>query len=143
VVDDVGNVINPLLVKGQVMGGIAQGIGEVLLQGEACDAEGQVLVNNAALSRMPSANCQRVPAAGIKPADNAVDPRGTASRSSTATSAPAPRAASAAQRPAAPPPTMTRGMLAANPPAGTGFTLTGRLRPHSAGKPTRRAPGRE
>jgi aerobic carbon-monoxide dehydrogenase large subunit len=41
-VDDVDNVINPLLVKGQVMGGIAQGMGEVLLQGEDCDAEGQV-----------------------------------------------------------------------------------------------------
>jgi len=29
VVDDVGTVINPMLVKGQIMGGIAQGIGQV------------------------------------------------------------------------------------------------------------------
>ena len=107
------------------------------------DYEKLKAIANAALSRIPSANCQRVPAAGIKPADNAVDPRGTASRSSTATSAPASHAASAAQRPAAPAPTMTRGALAAKPPAGTGFTLTGRLRLYSAGKPTRRATGRE
>jgi len=26
-VDDVGTVINPMLVKGQIMGGIAQGMG--------------------------------------------------------------------------------------------------------------------
>jgi carbon-monoxide dehydrogenase large subunit len=31
VVDDVGTVINPMLVKGQIMGGIAQGMGQVLM----------------------------------------------------------------------------------------------------------------
>ena len=32
VVDDVGTVINPLLVKGQIHGGVAQGIGQALLE---------------------------------------------------------------------------------------------------------------
>jgi carbon-monoxide dehydrogenase large subunit len=32
VADDVGNVINPLIVKGQIHGGIAQGVGQVLME---------------------------------------------------------------------------------------------------------------
>src|SRR5262249_41475730 len=32
VVDDVGTVINPLLLKGQIVGGVAQGIGQVLME---------------------------------------------------------------------------------------------------------------
>ncbi len=58
-------------------------------------------------SEMPSARWKRVPAAGMRPAESAVEPRGTGSRSTTTTSAPASLAASAAHRPAAPAPTMT------------------------------------
>ncbi|HVO17110.1 MAG TPA: xanthine dehydrogenase family protein molybdopterin-binding subunit [Alphaproteobacteria bacterium] len=44
VVDDVGRVINPLLVAGQIHGGIAQGIGQALLENVHYDAEsGQLL----------------------------------------------------------------------------------------------------
>ena len=43
VVDDVGTVINPMLLKGQIMGGIAQGMGQVLMEDKAYDAAGQVL----------------------------------------------------------------------------------------------------
>jgi carbon-monoxide dehydrogenase large subunit len=44
VVDDVGTVINPLLLKGQIMGGIAQGIGQVLTEDKAYDSvSGQLL----------------------------------------------------------------------------------------------------
>lgn len=32
VVDDVGNIMNPLLLKGQIMGGIAQGVGQMLME---------------------------------------------------------------------------------------------------------------
>src|SRR5206468_10862017 len=39
VVDDVGTVINPMLVKGQIMGGIAQGIGQVLMEDKAYDPQ--------------------------------------------------------------------------------------------------------
>jgi carbon-monoxide dehydrogenase large subunit len=31
-VDDVGNVLNPLLLKGQIIGGIAQGVGQMLME---------------------------------------------------------------------------------------------------------------
>jgi carbon-monoxide dehydrogenase large subunit len=34
--DDFGNLINPMIVEGQVHGGIAQGIGQALLEGAAC-----------------------------------------------------------------------------------------------------------
>ncbi|WP_136649237.1 xanthine dehydrogenase family protein molybdopterin-binding subunit [Paracoccus aeridis] len=42
-VDDVGTVINPLLLEGQVIGGCAQAVGQVLLEAVVHDAEGQVL----------------------------------------------------------------------------------------------------
>src|SRR5450631_1422222 len=60
--------------------------------------------NCALLSETPASRWNRVSAAGISPADNAVEPRGIASRSTTSTSAPACLARSAAINPAAPPP---------------------------------------
>ena len=42
-VDDVGVAINPLLVTGQVHGGVAQGIGQALYEGVTYDPEGQLL----------------------------------------------------------------------------------------------------
>jgi aerobic carbon-monoxide dehydrogenase large subunit len=42
-VDDVGVAMNPMLVAGQVHGGIAQGIGQALYEGVSYDAEGQLL----------------------------------------------------------------------------------------------------
>ncbi len=42
-VDDVGRVINPMIVEGQVQGGVAQGIGQALLEACAYDASGQLL----------------------------------------------------------------------------------------------------
>jgi len=42
-VDDCGNVINPMLVTGQVHGGIAQGIGQALLEGAHFDEMGNLL----------------------------------------------------------------------------------------------------
>jgi aerobic carbon-monoxide dehydrogenase large subunit len=40
--DDFGNVINPMIVEGQVHGGLAQGIGQALLEGAVYDANGQL-----------------------------------------------------------------------------------------------------
>jgi carbon-monoxide dehydrogenase large subunit len=40
-VDDVGTVINPMIVHGQVHGGVAQGIGQALFERCACDGDGQ------------------------------------------------------------------------------------------------------
>ena len=42
-VDDFGTVINPMIVEGQVHGGIAQGVGQALLEGAHYDAEGQLV----------------------------------------------------------------------------------------------------
>jgi carbon-monoxide dehydrogenase large subunit len=42
-VDDCGKVINPLLVDGQVHGGIAQGLGQALLEQAVYDEEGQLV----------------------------------------------------------------------------------------------------
>lgn len=42
-VDDVGIAINPMLVTGQVHGGVAQGIGQALYEGVVYDSSGQLL----------------------------------------------------------------------------------------------------
>ncbi len=41
-VDDVGNVINPMIVDGQIHGGIAQGVGQALFEGAIYDENGQL-----------------------------------------------------------------------------------------------------
>lgn len=41
-VDDVGNVINPMIVDGQIHGGVAQGVGQALFEGAAYDDNGQL-----------------------------------------------------------------------------------------------------
>ena len=41
-VDDVGNVINPMIVEGQIHGGLAQGIGQAMLEGVQYDTEGNM-----------------------------------------------------------------------------------------------------
>ena len=42
-VDDAGNIINPMIVEGQVHGGIAHGIGQALYEGALYDDSGQLL----------------------------------------------------------------------------------------------------
>ncbi len=42
-VDDVGNVINPMIVDGQIHGGLAQGIGQALHEGAIYDDTGQLI----------------------------------------------------------------------------------------------------
>jgi aerobic carbon-monoxide dehydrogenase large subunit len=42
-VDDVGIAVNPMLVAGQIHGGVAQGIGQALYEGVSYDADGQLL----------------------------------------------------------------------------------------------------
>ena len=43
VVHDCGRVVNPLLVKGQVQGGVAQGLGQALFEEVLYDSDGQML----------------------------------------------------------------------------------------------------
>ncbi len=42
-VDDFGKLINPMIVEGQVHGGIAQGVGQALFEGAHYDSNGQLL----------------------------------------------------------------------------------------------------
>jgi carbon-monoxide dehydrogenase large subunit len=57
VVDDVGTVINPLLVHGQIVGGVAQGAGQVLMEDIRFDPEsGQILTGSFMDYAMPRAS---------------------------------------------------------------------------------------
>jgi len=55
--DDFGNIINPMIVEGQVHGGIGQGIGQALLEGTSYDPEtGQLLTASYMDYTMPRAD---------------------------------------------------------------------------------------
>jgi carbon-monoxide dehydrogenase large subunit len=54
-VDDFGVVINPMIVEGQVHGGIAQGVGQALLEGAVYDANGQLVSGSFMDYAMPHA----------------------------------------------------------------------------------------
>ncbi|MBL8698599.1 MAG: xanthine dehydrogenase family protein molybdopterin-binding subunit [Alphaproteobacteria bacterium] len=45
-IDDAGTVVNPMLVEGQLRGGLAQGLGEALLERVVYDGEGQPLTGS-------------------------------------------------------------------------------------------------
>lgn len=45
-VDDVGKVINPLLVEGQILGGVVQGVGQALWEHGVYDENGQLLTGS-------------------------------------------------------------------------------------------------
>jgi carbon-monoxide dehydrogenase large subunit len=54
--DDVGNVINPMIVEGQVQGGLAQGIGQALLEAAAYTENGQLVSGSYMDYTMPRAS---------------------------------------------------------------------------------------
>jgi carbon-monoxide dehydrogenase large subunit len=54
-VDDVGNVINPMIVDGMVHGGIAQGVGQALWEGAVYDDSGQLLTGSMMDYALPTA----------------------------------------------------------------------------------------
>jgi carbon-monoxide dehydrogenase large subunit len=54
-VNDFGVIINPLLVAGQVHGGVVQGIGQAIMETTAYDAEGQLLTGSFMDYAMPRA----------------------------------------------------------------------------------------
>jgi carbon-monoxide dehydrogenase large subunit len=55
-VDDVGRVVNPMIVEGQVQGGVAQGIGQALLENAVYDAQGQLVSGSFMDYTMPRAD---------------------------------------------------------------------------------------
>jgi carbon-monoxide dehydrogenase large subunit len=54
--DDFGNIMNPMVVDGQVHGGVGQGIGQALLENTAYDENGQLLTGSYMDYAMPRAS---------------------------------------------------------------------------------------
>jgi len=54
-VDDVGNLINPMIVDGQIHGGVAQGIGQALYEGAVYDENGQLVTGSMMDYALPKA----------------------------------------------------------------------------------------
>jgi carbon-monoxide dehydrogenase large subunit len=54
-VDDFGTVVNPMIVEGQVHGGVAQGVGQALLEGTVYDQDGQLVSGSLMDYSMPKA----------------------------------------------------------------------------------------
>ncbi len=56
VVDDLGNLINPMLAEGQVHGGVAQGLGQAIMEHTVYDEDGQLLTATFMDYAMPRAD---------------------------------------------------------------------------------------
>jgi carbon-monoxide dehydrogenase large subunit len=54
--DDFGTIINPMIVEGQVHGGVTQGIGQALMEGVVYDDDGQLLTGSYMDYTMPRAD---------------------------------------------------------------------------------------
>jgi carbon-monoxide dehydrogenase large subunit len=55
-VNDLGTVVNPLLVEGQIQGGVVQGLGQVLLEEAIYDSDGQLVTGSFMDYAMPRAH---------------------------------------------------------------------------------------
>ena len=55
-VDDVGRVVNPMIVEGQVQGGLAQGIGQALFENAVYDSGAQLVTGSFMDYQMPRAH---------------------------------------------------------------------------------------
>src|SRR5271155_4086829 len=76
VVDDVGTVLNPLLLHGQIDGGIAQGLGQILMEDIKFDAEGQILTGSFMDYAMPRASDLAAFHVGSNPVPTKTNPLG-------------------------------------------------------------------
>jgi carbon-monoxide dehydrogenase large subunit len=55
-VNDIGTIVNPLLLEGQIHGGVVQGLGQVLLEQAIYDADGQLITGSFMDYAMPRAH---------------------------------------------------------------------------------------
>jgi carbon-monoxide dehydrogenase large subunit len=55
-VNDLGTIVNPLLVEGQIQGGVVQGLGQVLLEHAVYDPDGQLVTGSFMDYAMPRAH---------------------------------------------------------------------------------------
>jgi aerobic carbon-monoxide dehydrogenase large subunit len=77
VADDIGTVINPLLAKGQIMGGVAQGAGQALLEDVVYDRDsGQLLTGTLLDYGIPRADMLPRVAVDFSPVPSTTNPLG-------------------------------------------------------------------
>jgi carbon-monoxide dehydrogenase large subunit len=55
-VNDIGTIVNPLLLEGQIHGGVVQGLGQALLEHAIYDADGQLITGSFMDYAMPRAH---------------------------------------------------------------------------------------
>jgi carbon-monoxide dehydrogenase large subunit len=78
VVDDVGTVVNPLTLEGQIHGGLAQGIGQILMEQVVYDPDsGQLLTASFMEYAMPRADTLPDVVVGSNPVPTSLNPLGT------------------------------------------------------------------
>ncbi len=75
-VDDCGTILNPMIVKGQVHGALAQGIGEAMSERMVYDEDGQVLTASLLDYAMPTAHSVPEPVLGHIVTPNPSNPLG-------------------------------------------------------------------
>ncbi|AJE49188.1 xanthine dehydrogenase family protein molybdopterin-binding subunit [Celeribacter indicus] len=90
-VDDVGFEINPMIVKGQLHGGVLQGAGQILMEDMVYDEDGQILTGSFMDYAMPRISDYCSIEAGSHPVPTATNPTGVkgAGESGTVGSMPA------------------------------------------------------
>ncbi|MGH7048801.1 MAG: molybdopterin cofactor-binding domain-containing protein, partial [Stellaceae bacterium] len=77
VVDDIGTVINPLLAKGQIQGGVAQGVGQALIEDIVYDRDsGQLLTGTLMDYGIPRADMLPAITADFSPVPSTTNPLG-------------------------------------------------------------------
>jgi carbon-monoxide dehydrogenase large subunit len=95
VVDDVGTVLNPLILHGQIIGGIAQGVGQILCEDVAFDASGQLLTGSFMDYAMPRASDLAAVAIKSNPVPTKTNPLGVKGAGEAGTVGAMPAAANA------------------------------------------------
>ncbi|MCB1414028.1 MAG: xanthine dehydrogenase family protein molybdopterin-binding subunit [Xanthobacteraceae bacterium] len=76
-VNDFGTIINPMIVAGQLHGGVAQGIGQALMEAVSYDADGQPITGSFMDYALPRATDIPNMAVGDHPSPTALNPLGT------------------------------------------------------------------
>ncbi|HJS59183.1 MAG TPA: molybdopterin cofactor-binding domain-containing protein [Vicinamibacteria bacterium] len=89
-VDDCGRVINPMIVEGQIHGGIVQGVGQALWEGAVYDEDGQLLTGSMMDYTLPKAEAFPRFELGMTETPTSVNPLGVKGIGETGTIASTP-----------------------------------------------------
>ena len=94
-INDLGTVINPLLVEGQIQGGVMQGLGQVLLEKAVYDDDGQLVTGSFMDYAMPRAHDAPMINVGSHPVPTKSNPLGAKGCGEAGTSGALPAVANA------------------------------------------------